>query len=44
MNNFNLIFVVDESVVDELLLYLYELLIGVGVLCIDDSVLFGLSW
>lgn len=43
-NNLNLTFVVDESVVDELLPHLHELLIGAGALRTDDSALFGLSW
>ncbi|HEU4669447.1 MAG TPA: bifunctional aspartate kinase/diaminopimelate decarboxylase [Dyella sp.] len=43
-NNLNLTFVVDESVVDELLPHLHELLIGAGALRTDDSALFGPSW
>ena len=43
-NNLNLTFVVDESVVDELLPHLHELLIGAGALRTDDSTLFGPSW
>lgn len=43
-NNLNLTFVVDESVVDELLPHLHELLIGAGALRTDDSELFGPSW
>ncbi|AND71270.1 aspartate kinase [Dyella thiooxydans] len=43
-NNLNLTFVVDESVVDELLPHLHELLIAAGALRTDDSALFGPSW
>jgi diaminopimelate decarboxylase/aspartate kinase len=43
-NNLNLTFVVDESVVDDLLPHLHELLIGAGALRTDDSALFGPSW
>ena len=43
-NNLNLTFVVDETVVDELLPHLHELLIGAGALRTDDSTLFGPSW
>jgi len=43
-NNLNLTFVVDETVVDELLPHLHELLIGAGALRTDDSALFGPSW
>ena len=43
-NNLNLTFVVDESVVDELLPHLHELLISAGALRTDDSELFGPSW
>lgn len=43
-NNLNLTFVVDESVVDELLPHLHELLIGAGALRTDESELFGPSW
>ncbi|KRE88664.1 diaminopimelate decarboxylase [Frateuria sp. Soil773] len=43
-NNLNLTFVVDESVVDDLLPHLHDLLIGAGALRTDDSALFGPSW
>jgi bifunctional diaminopimelate decarboxylase / aspartate kinase len=43
-NNLNLTFVVDESVVDELLPHLHDLLIAAGALRTDDSALFGPSW
>ncbi|MCW8807543.1 MAG: aspartate kinase, partial [Rhodanobacter sp.] len=43
-NNLNLTFVVDESVVDDLLPHLHDLLIGAGALRTDDSELFGPSW
>jgi diaminopimelate decarboxylase/aspartate kinase len=43
-NNLNLTFVVDETVVDELLPHLHELLIAAGALRTDDSALFGPSW
>jgi diaminopimelate decarboxylase/aspartate kinase len=43
-NNLNLTFVVDETVVDELLPRLHELLITAGALRTDDSALFGPSW
>ncbi|MGN2254569.1 bifunctional aspartate kinase/diaminopimelate decarboxylase [Frateuria sp. GZRe12] len=43
-NNLNLTFVVDETVVDELLPHLHELLISAGALRTDDSALFGPSW
>ncbi len=43
-NNLNLTFVVDESVVDDLLPHLHELLISAGALRTDDSELFGPSW
>ncbi|WP_424682054.1 bifunctional aspartate kinase/diaminopimelate decarboxylase [Frateuria sp. YIM B11624] len=43
-NNLNLTFVVDETVVDELLPHLHDLLIGAGALRTDDSALFGPSW
>jgi diaminopimelate decarboxylase/aspartate kinase len=43
-NNLNLTFVVDETVVDELLPHLHELLITAGALRTDDSALFGPSW
>jgi bifunctional diaminopimelate decarboxylase / aspartate kinase len=43
-NNLNLTFVVDESVVDDLLPHLHDLLIAAGALRTDDSALFGPSW
>ena len=43
-NNLNLTFVVDETVVDELLPHLHDLLIAAGALRTDDSALFGPSW
>lgn len=43
-NNLNLTFVVDESVVDELVPRLHEMLIAAGALRTDDSALFGPSW
>ena len=43
-NNLNLTFVVDESVVDELIPRLHEMLIAAGALRTDDSGLFGPSW
>lgn len=43
-NNLNLTFVVDETVVDELLPRLHELLIAAGAMRTDDGVLFGPSW
>lgn len=43
-NNLNLTFVVDESVVDELVPRLHEMLIAAGALRTDDSALFGQSW
>ena len=43
-NNLNLTFVVDESVVDELVPRLHEMLIAAGALRTDDSALFGSSW
>ncbi|RUL62618.1 bifunctional aspartate kinase/diaminopimelate decarboxylase [Dyella dinghuensis] len=43
-NNLNLTFVVDESVVDELVPRLHEMLITAGALRTDDSALFGSSW
>jgi diaminopimelate decarboxylase/aspartate kinase len=43
-NNLNLTFVVDESVVDELVPRLHEMLIAAGALRTDDSTLFGPSW
>jgi diaminopimelate decarboxylase/aspartate kinase len=43
-NNLNLTFVVDESVVDDLLPRLHALLIAAGALRTDDSALFGPSW
>jgi bifunctional diaminopimelate decarboxylase / aspartate kinase len=43
-NNLNLTFVVDESVVDELIPRLHEMLIAAGALRTDDSALFGPSW
>ncbi|GLQ49525.1 bifunctional aspartate kinase/diaminopimelate decarboxylase [Dyella flava] len=43
-NNLNLTFVVDESVVDELVPRLHEMLITAGALRTDDSALFGQSW
>jgi diaminopimelate decarboxylase/aspartate kinase len=43
-NNLNLTFVVDESVVDDLLPHLHDLLIAAGALRTDDSALFGSSW
>ncbi|RDS84607.1 bifunctional aspartate kinase/diaminopimelate decarboxylase [Dyella monticola] len=43
-NNLNLTFVVDESVVDELIPRLHEMLIAAGALRTDDSALFGSSW
>jgi diaminopimelate decarboxylase/aspartate kinase len=43
-NNLNLTFVVDESVVDDLVPRLHEMLIAAGALRTDDSALFGPSW
>jgi bifunctional diaminopimelate decarboxylase / aspartate kinase len=43
-NNLNLTFVVDESVVDELVPRLHDMLIAAGALRTDDSALFGPSW
>ena len=43
-NNLNLTFVVDESVVDELVPRLHDMLIAAGALRTDDSALFGSSW
>ena len=43
-NNLNLTFVVDESVVDELIPRLHDMLIAAGALRTDDSALFGSSW
>ena len=43
-NNLNLTFVVDESVVDELVPRLHDMLVAAGALRTDDSALFGPSW
>jgi bifunctional diaminopimelate decarboxylase / aspartate kinase len=43
-NNLNLTFVVDESVVDELLPSLHEQLIRTGAMRTDDASLFGPAW
>jgi diaminopimelate decarboxylase/aspartate kinase len=43
-NNLNLTFVVDESVVDDLLPSLHEQLIRTGAMRTDDATLFGPAW
>jgi diaminopimelate decarboxylase/aspartate kinase len=43
-NNLNFTFVVDESVVDELLPQLHEQLVRAGAMRTDDATLFGPSW
>src|SRR5699024_1501712 len=43
-NNLNLTFVVDESVVDDIVPHLHELLLRSGTLRGDDAELFGPSW
>jgi diaminopimelate decarboxylase/aspartate kinase len=43
-NNLNFTFVVDESVVDELLPQLHEQLVRTGAMRTEDAALFGPSW